>query len=126
MRIGNAAAVLTTAVVSVSCYTMKPVTIDDLSAQRAPRVWVTRTDRSVVLVNDAQIFRGKLVGFVEGKYRELQPVDLQQMQVRKLATARTVSLVAAGALGFALAVVAVSGGENHFDPCAGDEDCSDT
>ena len=59
------------------CYTMKQVTIDDLSVQRAPRVWVTRADRSVVLVNDAQMFRGKLVGFVEGKYRELQPAELQ-------------------------------------------------
>jgi hypothetical protein len=125
MRTLTAVGMLATTLASLSCYTMKQVTIDDLSAQRAPRVWVTRTDRSVVLVNDAQIFRGKLVGFVEGKYRELQPGDLHQMQVRKLAAGRTVSLVAAGIVGFAVAAVVVSGGEEHFDPCAGDEDCSD-
>lgn len=125
MRTLTTIAVLAMTVATVACYTMKQVTIDDLSAQRAPRVWVTRADRSVVLVNDAQIFRGKLVGFVEGKYRELQPGELQQMQVRKLAAGRTMSLVAAGALGFTVAAVVVSGGENHFDPCAGDEDCSD-
>lgn len=125
MRTLTAVGMLATTFASISCYTMKQVTVDDLSVQRAPRVWVTRTDRSVVLVNDAQIFRGKLVGFVEGKYRELQPADLQHMQVRKLATARTMSLVAGGVLGFAVAAVIVSGGESHFDPCAGDEDCSD-
>jgi hypothetical protein len=78
-----------------------------------------------MLINDAQVFRGKLVGFVDGKYRELPPADLQDMQVRKLAAGRTVALIAGTTAVAAAIIVLVSGGEEHFDPCAGDEDCSE-
>lgn len=125
MRANTGTVAIAIALVSSACYTMRPVTLDVLGAERASRVWVTRPDQSTVVVNDAQIFRGKLVGFVDGKYRELPPTDLQQMSVRKLAAGRTVGLIAAGALAFTVTAVLMSGGEDHFDPCAGDEDCVD-
>lgn len=103
-----------------ACWTMKQVTIDDLGAQRTSRVWVTQADQTTVLVHDAQVFRGKLVGFVEGKYREMPQDGLREMRVRKLATARTMGVVAAGIAGFAVAAVLVSGGLDNVDVCAND------
>jgi hypothetical protein len=106
-----------------ACYTMKTVSLDDLTADRSSRVWVTHADESQIVVHDAQVFRGNLVGFVDGKYRELKPDDVQATRVRKLAPGKTLALVGAGAAGFVVAAVLLSGKDDFFDPCAGDEDC---
>lgn len=103
---------------STGCFAMHAVTFDDLSVQRTSRVWVTGADESTVLVYDAQVFRGKLVGFIDGKYRELPADALKEMRVRRLATARTIGVVAAGIAGFAAVAVLVSGGSADRDPCA--------
>jgi hypothetical protein len=110
---------------SAGCYTMRSVTIDDLSAEKGRRVWVKHADQSELLVNDAQVFRGNLVGFVEGKYRELAPGDLRQMRVRKLAAGKTMGLVAAGVAGIAVTFVLVSGSQDHFDDCIGSDACDE-
>jgi hypothetical protein len=110
---------------SMACYTMRPMSVDDLKGESVPRVWVTRSDQSVVLVEGPQLFRGKLVGFVDGTYRELPPADLTQLVVRKLALGRTLALLSAGALGFTVAAVALAGNGADSDPCVGDEDCVD-
>jgi hypothetical protein len=120
MRVSVAFLATAAALGSAGCYTMKQVTVDDIGAQRAARVWVTRPDQSVVLVNDAQMFRGKLVGFIEGKYRELPPADLHQMRVRKLATGKTIGVVAASVAALAAVAVVVSGGLDNVDVCAQD------
>jgi hypothetical protein len=122
MRAITATIVTATTLASSACYSMRPVTLDALGAERASRVWVTHPDRSVVIMSDVQVFRGKLAGFVDGKYRELAPADLQQMRVRKLAAGRTVSLIAASALAATLVAVVLSGTDPYLDPCAGDED----
>jgi hypothetical protein len=104
---------------------MQRVTIADLGTDRTNRVWVTHGDQSVVQVNDAQVFRGKLVGFVDGKYLELTPDTLHAIEVRKLSVGRTLGLAAA-TLGAAAAIAAmVSGSEDHFDECVGDDECED-
>lgn len=122
MRTITMALTVAAALAGTACYTMRPVSVADLGALRTARVWITRPDQSVIVINDAKMFRGKLVGFVDGKYHELPPEGFQQMRVRTLATARTASLLAAGALGFTVAVVLAAGGEDHFDPCAGGEE----
>jgi len=124
MRISNVVAVAGL-LVSSACYTMTPVTIADLSAERTSRVWVTHANNSVVLVNDAKVFRGSLVGFVDGKYLELAPEDLQAMKVRKLSPGRTLGLVVAGGATAAAIAVMMSGSEDHFDECIGDDECED-
>lgn len=110
---------LAAVVSSAGCYTMRQISVDDLSAQREARVWVTRADESVVLLNDAQVFRGKLVGFVEGRYREVSPADVRALRVRRFAVGRTASLLAGGALAFTAAALLLSGRENTYDPCVG-------
>lgn len=124
MRATTASVAIATAIVSGACFTMRPVTLEDLGAHPASRVWVTRPDQSKVLVDGAQVFRGKLVGFVDGKYHELPPDDLHQLHVRKVAVGRTITLVGAGVATAGVIMLLVSGGENHFEPCAGDEDCA--
>jgi hypothetical protein len=104
---------------------MRSVTIGDLESRGSPRIWVTRPDQTVVLVESPQVFRGKLVGFVDGKYRELPPTDLGDMRVRRLATGRTLTLVGAGIATAAVAAVLVAGSHDHFDPCVGSEDEED-
>ena len=125
MRKWMASLTLAAALGNAGCYTMRSVSIDELSAEKGRRVWVKHVDQSEILVNDAQVFRGNLVGFVAGKYRELPPGDLQQMRVRKLAAARTMGLVAAGVVGFAVTAVLVSGGEKYFDDCIGSDACDE-
>jgi hypothetical protein len=102
-----------------ACYQLKPVDLGDLGEQRTARIWVTTPDHSTVLVHDAQVFRGNLVGFVDGKYRVLPPADLFQIRVRRLATGRTVALLATSAVALSVAVVLLSGGEDVYDPCVG-------
>lgn len=126
MRAATTAQILiATTLVGGACYTMKPVTLDYLGTRQGSRVWVTHEDQSVVVVNDGQMFRGKLVGFVDGKYRELDPAQLRQLQVRKIAAGRTLALIGAGTLAFAIAAVSLSGNEGQFDPCIGDDGCED-
>jgi hypothetical protein len=115
--------ILIAAFSTVSCYALQPVAFDDLGNERRSRLWVTRHDASVVVIHDAQLFRGNLVGFIDGKYHELGPTDVRHVHMRKLETARTASLIGLGVAGFVLAAVALSGAEDHFDPCAGDDDC---
>lgn len=125
MRVHKALVAILAAAAGTACFTMRTVTIDDLSAGRVARVWVTQPDQSVVVVHDAQIFRGKLAGFIEGTYREMPPTDLGQMQVRTLAMGRTLGLVVAGAAAATVVAVLVSGGEDFYDPCVGDDFCDE-
>lgn len=119
MRTHLAAVVIAAALSSGACYTMRPVTFDDLRGERPSRVWVTRQDRSVVVVDGPQVFRGKLVGFVHGRYRELLPGDLTHLVMREFARGKTVALISAGALGFTAVAVVLSGRGEDPDPCVG-------
>ena len=126
MRAITVLVVIAAAVAGTGCYTTRSLTIDDLATQREHRVWVTRADQSVVLVNDAQVFRGKVVGFVEGRYRELPPAEVRDLRVRRFAAGRTVSLFAGGALAFTVAALLLSGQEHTYDPCVGGPvDCNE-
>jgi hypothetical protein len=118
-------AAIAAALTQSACFSMQQVSINDLSAGRATRVWVTHVDQSEILLNDAQVFRGNLVGFVEGKYRELPPADLSEIRVRKLSTPRTLALVAGTVAGFAVVGVIISGSEEHFDDCIGSDECDE-
>jgi len=93
--------------------------LDDLGGAKLSRVWVTRADDSVVVMDGAQVFRGRLVGFVGGKYRELRPGDVKHVTVRRLARGKTLALIGVGAVGFTVAAVLLAGSGDHFDPCVG-------
>lgn len=124
-RIGIAAGIAM-AIASVSCYTVKTVTFETFGGERVGKVWATRTDQSVVFLKKADVSGNMLRGYAEHEYVELPASDLQSIRVRRLSKARTISLLAGGAVSFVTVAVIVSGTEKFFDPCIGGrEGCYD-
>lgn len=110
--------------VSGGCHARKPVTFDELSGLRPVKVWATRGDQSVVLVTGPQVFDNKLVGFVDGKYREMPAADLKQLIMQIPARGRTTALVVAGALGVAAIAVLLTSSGDYVNPCdTGSSEC---
>jgi nitrous oxide reductase len=59
-----------------------------------------------------------LAGFIDGKYQVMPAENVQSMSVRRSAPGKTAALVAAGAMGVAAAVVAISGSGGSTGPCS--------
>lgn len=119
MRVTGRYLILASLLAGCACHTMRPVTLDDLIAQPTSRVWVTASDQTVVMLEGAQVFRGRLVGFVNGTYRVVPAADIQKVVARRFAPGKTAGLIAVGAVGFTVALVVLSGSGGYFDPCVG-------
>ena len=117
---------LATALSSAACHTMRPVTLDEVGRLRPAQIQATRDDQSVVVVYSPQVFGTKLVGFVDGKYQEMQAADLKQFRMRTPARGRTAALIVASALGIATFAALVTSSGNYSNPCdtASSEFCS--
>lgn len=102
---------------SAACHTMRPITLDELGGVRPTRVWVTRPDQTVVLVEGPQVLNNRLVGFVNGKYQVMPAADVRALRMRTPARGRTAMMVTAGAVGMAAVAVLVSGAGKGTDPC---------
>jgi hypothetical protein len=81
---------------SAACYQTKAVSVADAPADT--RAWLTLGDQSVVLVYGPQIYGKRLVGYVDGKYREFLIADVKAVHVRQPQGARTAALATLGAL----------------------------
>jgi hypothetical protein len=115
---------LATTLLSTACHSRKPVTLDELTGLRPVKVWATRGDQSVVLVTGPQVYGNKLVGFVDGKYREMPAADLKQLIMQVPARGRTTALVVAGALGIVAFAVLATGSGDYVNPCdTGSSEC---
>jgi hypothetical protein len=101
-----------------ACHTMKPLTLEQLAGVRPSRVWVTRGDRAVVVVEAPQVLNNRLVGFVNGKYQVMPAAEVTELRMRAPAGGRTAALVTASALGAAAMVYLISGGGGSRDPCS--------
>jgi hypothetical protein len=99
---------------SLACHTAKLVGTDE--AVTSPRVSLTLSDQSVVVMYGPKIYGNKLVGFVNGKYQEFRTADVRALHVRKPDGARTAALVAAGVFGFAGFAWAIAGAGNSKAP----------
>jgi len=84
-----------------ACHTLAPVPLDQLGGIKPARVWVTRADRSVVVVSGPQTFGDTLVGYVNGNYEEMPAADFKQVLMRTPARGKTALLITAGTLGLA-------------------------
>jgi len=102
---------------SAACHTRTPVTFDQLTGLHPVKVWVTRADQSVIVVNGPQVYDNKLVGFVDGKYREMPAADLKNVIMQSPARGRTTALVVAGAIGIVAIAYLATGPGNEPDPC---------
>jgi len=78
---------------SSACHTMQPMALSDLETTRPARVWVTRADQSVVIVEGPQIVRNRLAGFVDGVYQVMPMEAVQAVRVRRTDARRTAVLV---------------------------------
>ena len=115
---------LATTLLSAACHTRKPVTFAELSGLRPVKIWATRADQSVIVVAGPQVFGNKLVGFVDGKYREMPAGDLKQLVMQSPARVRTTALVIAGAIGIATFAYLLTGSGDYVNPCdMGSSEC---
>ena len=117
MRVHMIRWLIATTLAGAACHTMKPVPLEALGGVRPARVWVTRADQAVVVVDGPQMFGDTLVGYVNGRFEELPAADVRRLVMRAPARGRTAALVAGGALGLAAVVYLVSGGGGSRDPC---------
>jgi len=109
-----------------ACKTMKPVSLDQLTALKPDKVWVkdTTQGKQMMLLTQPQFVNDTLVGFAGGNYQELPRAHIEQVQVQENATTRTVLLsvgIAAAIGGFAYAITS-SGGNSIPNAQAGDCD----
>jgi hypothetical protein len=106
-----------------ACKTMTPVALEQLSVLQPDRVWVTDSGR-VVELSKPQFVNDTLVGFEGGNYAEVPRSQIQQVQMKKNATTRTVLLsvgIAAAVGGFAYALTG-GGSSSNKNAIAGDCD----
>jgi hypothetical protein len=91
-----------------ACSTVVPVASpgEYISTEQPERVWVTRADGAVIVLDAPQLFGESLVGFVNGNYEEMPLGQVTQLQARRAAPGRTVLLIAG--------TVVVIGGVIHF------------
>jgi hypothetical protein len=118
MRLTVVGWLIATTLPSAACHTMRPVALEELGAIRPTRVWVTRADQSVVVVEGPRVLESGLVGFVNGSYEEMPADDVKRVLMRRSAGGRTAALVAAGAVGLTTAAFLMAGGKSSYQhPC---------
>jgi hypothetical protein len=109
-----------------ACYTMRPVTYEQLGVARPGAVYITRSDQSEVILETPRVFGDTLVGYINGEFQELSVTELkpQLYRVRQMAGVRTAGLVVASALSVGTFVFLVSGAGSHVNP-EDTKDCDD-
>jgi hypothetical protein len=100
------------------CYTLKPVTLEQVLIHQPPRVWVTRSDQSVVVLEKPQLLGDTLVGHVNGSYEEITAAERGQLRMRAMAGGRTAAVIGVSALSVITmaALLAGSGGGDDTPP----------
>jgi hypothetical protein len=107
-----------------ACYTLKTVSLDDVLVKQPSKVWVTRADQSVVLLEKPQLLGDTLVGHVNGAYEEIPASQQTQVRMRTMAAGRTIAVitVAAGSVLTMAALLAGGGGGDDTPPPSCQED----
>lgn len=109
---------------SAGCLTMRPMGLDQVPAGH-PRIWVTRSDQTVVVLTDPQIVNDRLAGFQDDVYLVIPADQVRQITIRRIAPGRTAALVAGGAAGAVALMWVLSGTADYTHPCVrrGTDDC---
>ena len=103
-----------------ACHTMRPIDKEQLSATPdLSQVWVTRTDRSTIVVQKPEVVGDTLNGLVSGREESIPLSDVQQMKTRvsdpKATRNLALGIAAVGAIG----VVALLNSGNSNQPKQG-------
>jgi hypothetical protein len=125
-RLIPAAWILAVAFSGTACYTMRPISYEQLGVARPGAVYITRPDQSVVVLETPRVFGDTLVGYIKGEFQELSKTELnpQLYRVRQMAGVRTAALVTAAAVGAGTFVFLVSGAGRSVNP-EDTRDCED-
>jgi hypothetical protein len=90
------AAVLPIAILASACHTMRPLERSQLRANPdLQRVWVTRSDRSTVIVDRPELVGDTIEGQVAGRQERIPLSDVTTMQTRVVSGSKTRNLVLA-------------------------------
>jgi hypothetical protein len=98
-----------------ACYTLKPVTLDEVLVKQPQKVWVTRADQSVILLEKPQVLGDTLVGHVNGAYEEIPAAQQTQLRMRTMASGKTIAVIGIAA-GSVLTMAALLAGGGSGDP----------
>ncbi|HUL48569.1 MAG TPA: hypothetical protein VLT79_01000 [Gemmatimonadales bacterium] len=102
------------------CHTMRPLDKEQLSATPdLAQVWVTRRDRSTVIVEKPEVVGDTLDGLVQGREERIPLDDVAKMQTRVSDPGRTRNLALGIAAVGAIGVVALLNSNNANKPQQG-------
>lgn len=111
---GSWAMALLVAVVLSACYSMRPLERSQLRANPdLQRIWVTRSDRSTVIVEHPEVIGDTLQGRVGGQHERIPLADVTTMRTRSLSGSKTRNLVLAIAVVGAGGTVALLNAKNN-------------
>ena len=77
---------------TTACHTMKVVRQSDLTAGTVGAVWVTRSDRSIVVFHAPRVTGDTIEGFIDGSFSELPLSQTTKLEMRMPARGRTVAV----------------------------------
>jgi hypothetical protein len=115
MRLTLVGCLIATTLASAGCYSMKPVTIDEVGPLRPSRIWVTRGNE-IVEVLGPRVFGDTLVGYVNGTFEEIPAASVKHVTMLKRSRGKTVALVAGTTVGVAAFAILLSGTGVFSDP----------
>ena len=114
---------LITLCVTLACYKMVPMSLEEVATEKPYRVWVTHSDQVAVEINGPQVFNDTLVGYIRGVFAELPAKDISKVTIKRSAKGKTMALVAGSIATAGMIGVLISGiGSDGRDPGV---DCMD-
>jgi hypothetical protein len=108
---------------ATACHTMQPLTMEELNTLRPQHAWVTDENSSTFMISGPQVFGDTVVGYVEGRFRELPGSDLKQVAIRRPDRKKTIMLAVASTAA-AVGVGVIISGTGLFGRTPG-TDCND-
>ena len=112
-----------TALATAACHTMVPMSFEEVGTVRPGEVYITRPDRTVLVLTGPQVFGDTIVGYIGTTFYELDRDEVSRVTVKRSAKGRTIGLVAAGIAAAAGVGVMISGlGE---EGATSNVDCND-
>src|SRR5215471_17540315 len=93
-----------------ACTSFGPISPKEyIPIEHPTRVWVTKSDNSVVKVQLPKLLGDTLVGYVNGDYQEMILSQTKQVQAKRLQSGRTALMAGAVVLGVVTTGVVIAG-----------------
>jgi hypothetical protein len=80
-----------------------------LRIEHPSRIWITRSDNTVVKMQAPKVLGDTLVGYVNGEFQEIQLSQTKMVQAKRPQSGRTALAIAVGVVGVVVAAKLVTG-----------------